>query len=237
MDRPRSAGSPGAIVELERLAEQTAVFRDRSHAGTILADMLAPLRGSSTLVLAIPAGGVPVGQALASELGLELDVAVVSKITLPWNTEAGFGAVAFDGTVLLNQSLIRTLELSRRQVSEGIEHTRAKVARRLGQLRGSDVGPDVGGRRVLLVDDGLASGYTMLAAASAARRSGAAQLEVAVPTAHRSSADRVAAQVARLVCANLRGGASFAVASAYQHWRDVPEQEAAARLAAASTAP
>ncbi len=91
--------------------------------------------------------------------------------------------------------------------------------------------PDLAGRPVVLVDDGLASGFTLLAAVEACRRAGAEALVVAVPTGHRRAADRVAAEVDSLYCANLRSQTSFAVASAYRHWRDVPEQEAAALLA------
>ena len=77
---------------------QHRVFRNRGHAGNILADMLTEFSVSPSLILGIPAGGVPIASVIAERMGLGLDLAVVSKITLPWDTEAGYGAVAFDGT-------------------------------------------------------------------------------------------------------------------------------------------
>lgn len=219
------------IIENTDLTDQKGVFRDRAHAGQVLATMLEQERNSGSLLMAIPAGGIPVATELARALGLELDLAVVSKITLPWNTEAGYGAVAFDGSVLLNEPLIEKIQLPRQVVDEGIAKTRQKVERRLQELRGAQKPPDLKARKILLVDDGLASGFTLLAAAEACRQSGARSLIAVVPTAHESSAVHVARELDGLYCANLRGGRSFAVAHAYQRWSDVSEQEAARLLA------
>jgi len=183
--------------------------------------------GGRGIVLAIPAGGLPVGAVVARRLNLPLDVAVVSKVTLPWNTEAGYGAVAFDGTVVLNEALLAGLGLGERQMREGLEATRTKVARRLKALRGDRPMPDLAGRAVILVDDGLASGFTLLAAVEAVRKAGAKEIALAVPTAHAESARRVAAEVEVVYCPNVRGGWRFAVAEAYEHWYDVSEHEAA----------
>jgi predicted phosphoribosyltransferase len=214
------------IREISELRNRVAVFRDRTHAGDVLADMLGSYRGSSTLVLAIPAGGVPVAAKVAERLELNLDVAVVSKVTLPWSTESGYGAVAFDGTVRLNDSLLPHLGLSTREIEEGVEKTRQKVHRRVQSLRGGRPLPGLTGRTVILVDDGLASGFTMLVAVEALRHGAAREVCVAVPTAHQRAADRLASSVEHLYCANLRGGRSFAVADAYEVWHDVSEDEA-----------
>lgn len=103
------------------------MFRDRLDAGAVLAEMLGGYGGSGAIVLAVPAGGVAVAAVVAGRLGLGLDVAVVSKITPPWNAEVGYGAVAFDGSVVLNEALLRSLGLSRQQVRAGIEGTKEKV--------------------------------------------------------------------------------------------------------------
>ena len=84
------------IIDLPEFREQTHVFKDRTHAGRVLAEMLAARDTQDGIILAIPAGGVPVGVVMAEATGLDFDVTVVSKITLPWNTEAGYGAVAYD---------------------------------------------------------------------------------------------------------------------------------------------
>lgn len=215
----------GRIVDLPELRDRRHVFRDREHAGQVLAGMLAELRGSNALVFAIPAGGVPVGASLAQALGLELEVAVVSKITLPWNTEVGCGAVAFDGSVLLNEDLVAQVGLSQADLRRAIARTRDKVTRRVALLRKGRAWPDLRDRLSVVVDDGLASGYTMQVAVQALRRVGGERIFVAVPTAHRRSAQWIASQVEALYCANLRGGWGFAVAEAYAQWTDVDEAE------------
>ena len=213
------------IIDLPELREQTHVFKDRTHAGQVLAEMLAADDTQDGIILAIPAGGVPVGVVMAEKTGLDFDVAVVSKITLPWNTEAGYGAVAFDGTVKLNKDMLRRISLTAEEVKQGIQKTTAKVARRVTKLRGAQPLPDLGNRSAILVDDGLASGFTMRVAVAALRNAGAGRIVVAVPTAHRHSAEMISREVEALYCANIRGGLSYAVASAYRRWSDMAEEE------------
>lgn len=216
----------GNVIDLPEYRDRVRVFRDRAHAGEILAGMLEDYRASRTLVMAIPAGGIPVAAALARRLSLPLDVAVVSKITLPWNTEAGYGAVAFDGTVRLNRDLLSRLGLSEKEIAEGKAATAGKVKRRVERFRGDRPYPDLIKERVILVDDGLASGFTLLVGVEALKRSGTGEIIVAVPTGSTGAVRRVAAEVDRLYCANIRGGWSFAVADAYERWTDVSEEEA-----------
>ncbi len=211
------------VFDLPELRNRARVFRDRAHAGAVLAGMLEQLRGTDTLILAIPAGGVPVAVEVAAQLKLPLDVAVVSKITLPWNTEAGYGAVAFDGTVRLNQELIAALALPFRVTQEGIAGTKEKVQRRLRKLRGDRPLPDLRHRTALLIDDGLASGFTLLTAVDAIRRLDADRIHVGVPTGHTDAVTRMAAEVDCVYCPNIRAGLGFAVADAYQDWTDVDE--------------
>jgi putative phosphoribosyl transferase len=213
------------VVELTELRDRVRVFRDRTDAGQVLARMLADALAPTALVLAIPAGGVPVAAAIAARLGLPLDLAVVSKVLLPWDTEAGYGAVAFDGTVLLNEPLIEALGLDRATVEAGLVATRQRVARRVETLRAGRPFPDLRSREALLVDDGLASGFTMRVAVEALRHAGARTVRVAVPTGHFEAIERLAPAVEVIYCPNVRGGPRFAVAEAYQHWNDVDEEE------------
>ena len=115
------------IIDLPELREQTRVFEDRTHAGQVLSRMLTADDKQAGIILAVPAGGVPIGVVMAEKTGLDFDVAVVSKITLPWNTEAGYGAVAFDGTVKLNKDMVRRVNLTAEDVKKGIEKTTAKA--------------------------------------------------------------------------------------------------------------
>ncbi len=224
------------IIEREDLRNRAGVFRDRAHAGSILAEMLAPDFHDRPhgVVLAIPAGGVPVAAPVAQRLGFPLDVAVVSKITLPWTTESGYGAVAFDGSVHLNEALLKEIGLTRAQVDAGIARTRDKVTRRNTSLRGNRGYEMLAGADIVLVDDGLASGFTLRAAITALRDSGVQSITVAVPTAHESSAREVADSVEAFYCPNVRAGYRFAVADAYEHWSDVDEDTARSILAIAS---
>jgi len=224
------------IIEREDLRNRAGVFRDREHAGLMLAEMLAPEfdRRKGALVIAIPAGGVPVAAPIARRLGLSLDVAVVSKITLPWTTESGYGAVAFDGSVHLNEALLKQIGLTRAQVDAGIARTRDKVTRRITSLRGNRGYEMLAGANIVLVDDGLASGFTLRAAITALRDSGVQSITVAVPTAHESSARAIADSVEAFYCPNVRAGYRFAVADAYEHWSDVDEDTARSILAIAS---
>ena len=217
---------PDNIRDLPQLRERTGIFADRAEAGRVLGELLAAQGLAEPLLLAIPAGGVPVAAAIAAEQGWPLRAAVVSKVVLPWNSEAGYGAVAWDGRVLLNRELLPRLGLSEGEIEAGIAATREKVARRVRELGGEGEWPGLSGRAAVLVDDGLASGFTMLAAVAALRQAGAGQVVVAVPTAHLEAAQRLAQEVDLLCCANLRSGLSFAVAAAYRAWSDVTEAEA-----------
>ncbi len=211
------------IHELAELRNRTGVFRDRTHAGEILATMLKGLRAAEAVVFAIFAGGVPVAAAVCERLGLRLDVAVASKIVLPWNTEAGYGAVAFDGTVQLNKELITALALGERTVQDGIAQTREKVQQRVLRLRGERPLATLAHRTAVVVDDGVASGYTLLAAVEALRRHKPQRLIVAIPTGHVEAVRKLAACVDALYCANVREVTPFAVADAYTDWHDVDE--------------
>ena len=213
------------FFDLPDLRNRTAVFRDRKHAGEILSEMLMPYKDTNAIVLAIPAGGVPVGAVIAVKLQIPLDVAVVSKVTLPWNTEAGYGAVAFDGTVRLNTEMASRLGLTDDIVRYGIEGTRNKVRERVAEFRSGKPPLQVAGRPVILVDDGIASGFTMLVAVEALRKAGANQIIIAVPTAHWEAIEYVLPNVEEFYCANLRSGWAYAVADAYERWTDVSEEE------------
>jgi putative phosphoribosyl transferase len=213
------------LVEINELRNVTGIFRDRNHAGNILANLMLDYKDSDSIVLGIPAGGVPVAAAMASNLNLNLDVLVVSKITLPWNTEAGYGAVAFDGTVKLNQEVLSQIHLTDEQINRDIDKTNIKVKRRFKEFRSNKPFPDTHNKTIILVDDGIASGFTMLVAVEAIKKTNASRIVIAVPTAHLQSLERLASQVDVVYCANVRSGWGFAVAAAYQNWYDVNEEE------------
>jgi putative phosphoribosyl transferase len=220
-----SAGASGNVYIIPEFENRLSVFHDRAHAGRILADMLTSFRKGKGIVFAIPAGGVPVAAEIARNLDLPLDIAVASKLTFPWNTEAGYGAIAFDGSVRLNDMLVAESGLAEEEVEVGVKNTLAKVRRRVQKFRGNRAFPLLEGRPAIVVDDGLASGFTVMVVIEALRKAGAHEIVLAVPTASQGAIQRVSVLVEALYCANLRSGRIFAVADAYEKWSDVTEEE------------
>lgn len=214
------------LYDIPKLRQKISVFRDRRHAGQVLADMLHEWRDSKAMVLAVPSGGMPVAVEVAGALNLSLDVAVVSKILLPWNTEAGVGAVGFDGSVWINQEFVDYYRLDQPTIEQQTQAALNKVQRRVKLFRGDRPWSDLQSRPVIVVDDGIAAGSTLRVAIQALRNTGAVEIIVAVPTAHEESLIRIMNGVDALYCANIRSGPLFAVAAAYQHWDDVDETDA-----------
>jgi putative phosphoribosyl transferase len=205
-------------------------FKDRTAAGRSVAEMLKQYKDSDAIVLAIPAGGVPVAAAIAQSLGLHLEVTPVSKVLFPWTTEGGFGAVAFDGTEWIDQAAVDNFGLKTEQIEMAIAQARAKVERRHARLRGNRALPEFGNSTVILVDDGIAAGSTMRTAITALRKRGAGRIVVAVPTAHSRSIEALRKLADEIVCPDIRGGMRFAVADAYEEWRDLSDDEVEAIL-------
>lgn len=222
----------GKIIELPALHNRVRVFKDRRRAGGELARMLGPYITPDCIVFAIPSGGVPVAVEISRELGAPLDVFPVSKITLPWNTEAGYGAVAFNGVARFNRALISRLSLSEDEVREGSRATLEKVRRRAAKFRGDKPLPTLSGRTAILVDDGIASGFTILTGVEALRSMDPDRVLTAAPTGSMESVGLVASQSNLLFCANIREGLTFAVADAYEEWSDIEEDDAVAQFRA-----
>lgn len=225
------------IHEKIEMRNRTPVFADRIDAGVVLGDMLAPVYGGveGLIVLAIPMGGVPVAVKIAEILKCPLDLVIVRKIQIPGNTEAGFGAMTQEGDVFLNEVLMSHLQLTEEQVQRQSDKVRNELAERNRRLRGGRPFPDLSGKTVILVDDGLASGFTMKASVYMAGKRKAARIIVAVPTAPLRSIKPLAGAVEAVYCANVRDVFSFAVADAYKNWYDLPESEVVTLLSEAGT--
>ena len=216
----------GEIQDDARLRDRRFVFHDRHDAGRQLGTFVRALPGiADPVVLAIPAGGVPVGIMLVKTLTAPFGLAIVRKIRIPGSTEAGFGAVAWDGSVLINERLQAALGLGREDVGRAIAATRQNVRQRVEKFAGILPPVAPGGKTAILTDDGLASGYTMLAAIRSLRKTGPRQIVVAVPTGSSSSVELISREADRVVCLNIRSGRTFAVADAYEQWYDLEERE------------
>jgi predicted phosphoribosyltransferase len=160
------------------------LFRDRHDAGRRLATRLARYAGRpDVIVLGLPRGGVPVAAEVARALGAPLDVLVVRKLGVPGHEELAMGALAPDGRIVLEEGVVRMLGLDGRTIQEVAAAEARELARRERAYRGARPALDLRGRTAILVDDGLATGSSMRAAAAAARARGAQHVVVAVPVA------------------------------------------------------
>jgi putative phosphoribosyl transferase len=177
-------------------------FRDRAEAGRALARVLSHYAGrDDVIVLALPRGGVPVAAEVAKELGAPLDVFVVRKLGVPGHEELAMGAIASGGVLVLDDGVLRWLGISEEQVQRALTRELDELRRREAAYRNGRPLPDLKGKTVILVDDGLATGASMQAAARAVRRHQPAQIVIAVPVASRATCDKFRAEVDEVVCA------------------------------------
>lgn len=206
------------------------IFRDRADAGRALAEFVAPGPDASACVFALPRGGVPVGRALADALHCELRPALVRKLPIPSDPEMGFGAVTVDGTVRLNRPVIDAFRISDGDVESTVAQVHAEVLRRASAYPGGWPLPQLAGRRVWLVDDGLATGLSMLVAADMLRAHRPAALLLAVPCSPTDSLGRLAEAVDEGWCIAAQSGRPFAVATFYRDFHDLSDAEVLAAL-------
>ncbi len=177
-----------------------ALFEDRQDAGRRLEAELDEFRGTDALVLALPRGGVVVGYEVATSLGLPLEVFISRKIGAPDNPELAIGAVAEIDGVWLDQDAVALLGVSEEYLREEIERQRREIERRIQIYRQGYPLPPTTGKTVIVADDGIATGYTMLAALRGLRETRPALLVAAVPVAPRESLWKVSQEADRVVC-------------------------------------
>lgn len=213
------------IIEDPALRNKAGAFKDREDAGKYLAEAFENFRGKNAIILAIPSGGVPIALAIASHLDLPLDLIIIRKIPIPGNTEAGFGAISLEGDMILNDSMVKALGLSKSDIEDEAKIVRDELKARNHLFREDRPWPDLKGKIAILVDDGLASGYTMMAASRMVRRREPASIVVAVPTAPMSTIEMLSDYADMIVCPNIRTTSYFAVAEAYQNWYDLSREE------------
>jgi predicted phosphoribosyltransferase len=158
-----------------------------------------------------------------------MDLMIVRKLQIPFNPEAGFGAVTLSGQLILNDELVSELGLTAEEIESARDKAMEEGRSRERALRGDREPQLMQGRTVVLVDDGLASGYTMLAAINKVKDEHPNRVVVAVPTGSEHTVRMVSNEVDLLICLNIRGG-PFAVASAYRNWYDLTEREAVTTL-------
>jgi putative phosphoribosyl transferase len=212
----------------------TAQFRDRADAGQRLATQLMGYANrSDVLVLALPRGGVPVAFEVAKALDAPLDVFLVRKLGLPDHEELAMGAIATGGVIVLNSEVVDMLRIPDRVIEAVAAAEQRELERRERRYRGDRPPPDVRGKAVILVDDGLATGSTMRAAANALRDQQPARLIVAVPIAAPEICDTFRDEVDEVVCA-ITPQPFYAVGLWYEDFAQTTDDEVRDLLALAA---
>ncbi|HNM12885.1 MAG TPA: phosphoribosyltransferase, partial [Mycobacterium sp.] len=187
-----------------RRQQPRRVFKDRREAGQVLAGLLETYRGRpDVVVLGLARGGIPVAYEVAKALGVPLDAFIVRKLGAPGHEEFAVGALASGGRVVVNDDVLRGLRVSPEQLREIAEREARELVRREAAYRGDRPPLDVTGKTVILVDDGVATGSSMLAAVQALRESEPAEIVIAVPAAPESTCREFAGIVEDMVCASM----------------------------------
>jgi putative phosphoribosyl transferase len=224
---------------MDAFVASSSRFHDRRDAGRRLAELpeLKKYAGrDDAIVLALPRGGVPVAFEIAQALGLPLDVFLVRKLGVPGHEELAMGAIASGGTCVIDEGQVRRLELDEETIARVAAEQQRQLEERERLYREGRVLPDVAGKTVLLVDDGLATGSTMRAAIQALRAKDPAAVIVAVPTAPRETCERLHKDADEVICA-LTPDLFFAVGTWYEHFDQTGDDEVIALLGEAQLPP
>lgn len=201
------------------------LFRDRIHAGRLLAVRLSQYANDpDLLVMALPRGGVVVGFPVADALNAPLDVVIVRKLGVPGHPELAMGAIASGGVRILSKQLINHLGITMQAVEAVTAQEQRELARREALYRGASPAPQIRGRTVLLVDDGIATGATMRAAAELMRQQEPERLVIAVPVAPPSTSAELAVQADEIVCL-AQPESFFAIGEFYEDFHQVSDEE------------
>jgi erythromycin esterase-like protein/predicted phosphoribosyltransferase len=211
------------------------IFRNRREAGKVLANLLSAYRGrEGVVVLGLPRGGIPVAWEVAAALAAPLDAFVVRKLGAPGHEEFAMGALATGGRVVVNDDLLRALRVTPQQLRDVAEREGRELLRREAAYRGGRPPVDVAGKTVILVDDGLATGASMIAAIQALREADPVEIVVAVPAAPESTCRELAGLVDDVVCASMPTPFR-AVGESFWDFRQVTDEEVRELLATPTT--
>lgn len=195
-------------------------FKDRKDAGIKLSEKLLKYKNKNAVVLAIPRGGTEVGYEVAKKLNAEFSLIIVRKLPFPNDPEAGFGAVAEDGTLFLFDDVV----LDEGTINEVIEQQKKEAQRRVSVFRNNKALPNIKNKTVIIVDDGIAMGSTMIAAIRMCRKLGAKKIVAAAPVSGRDSLELVEKEADETVVI-LLPPVFYAVAQVYKEWHDVTDKE------------
>lgn len=206
------------IIENKELRNEYRIFESRLSAGQMLKEFIEE---SVDLILAIPNGGVPVAEPLVKFLNpQEFNLLLIRKIHVPWTQEAGMGAITPDGSVFFNQQLIQSYRIEEEAIERKVKDALTAIEERKKEYDLKDY--EVKDKSILIIDDGIASGFSMIAGSTWLKEKRAKSVTIAVPTAPKDSLNKIVDLVDKIICLNVRTRYPFAVADAYKNWYDVP---------------
>ncbi|MCW8397426.1 phosphoribosyltransferase [Legionella sp. PATHC038] len=176
-------------------------YDNRNQAGRVLADLLKDYAArTDVVILALPRGGVPVAYEVATKLSLPLDIFIVRKLGAPGHEELAMGAIASGGIAVFNQEVVNLLHIQKDAIDKIKKSEQEELSRRELVYRGKRPFPELSEKTIILVDDGIATGYTMRAAIAALKQKKPAKIIVAVPVAAQSTCDEIALLVDEIIC-------------------------------------
>ena len=191
------------IIEETSLRGKQKIYRDRIHAAKILANMVEDFVDKYTCLAAIPNGGVPIGLTIAEMLNVDLGLMIVARLLIPWEKMKGFGALTSDGVMEINWENVKRFNITQEIVDEQLRSARNKIAEMLRRF-GSRVADISHYKTIILIDDGIASGYTMLASIKSLRRRWHGRIIVAAPTGFESGINLLSNAADIILCPNIK---------------------------------
>jgi putative phosphoribosyl transferase len=201
------------------------IFENRREAGKKLLPQLSFLEKEEGIVFGIAKGGVPLALEVAKGLNFGFEILISRKIPIPWSPEAGFGAVAENGTVVLNHSILKHIGLTQGQIDYLSGKVKEEIERRIKAYRRERKIPVVTGKTVVVVDDGLATGYTVIASIKFLRKKDPKKIIVASPVSSKSAFERISKEADKLVVMEVSSEPLFAVADHYEDWTEISDEE------------
>jgi len=213
------------INERKHQPTVTPLFDNRYDAGRQLAQKLTGYKNEQVIVLAIPNGGVPIAVPVALDLSAPLDLVVARKLPIPLLPEGGFGAVADDGNAIFNQDVLEKFPLTEHQINFQIHKVRNDILQRSLLYRGTRPLPGVAGKTAIIVDDGLASGYTMMAAVESVQRRDPRSIIVAVPVASEAAVKKIEKLGVRVFTVHTASVPKFYVSDYYRYWDVLTDEQ------------
>ena len=204
---------------------QQPIFENRYDAGRQLAAKLTEYKSQSVVVLAIPNGGVLVALGVALALEADFNLIISRKIPLPLNPEGGFGAVTDDGTIILNEEVVNKSGLSQQQITYQVSQVRNGIRQRSLLYHKDRPPPVVSGKTVIIIDDGVASGFTMMAAVESVRYRRPREIIVAVPVASATALKQVEKIADKVITCVAGFAPEFYVSDFYRYWHEPSDNE------------